>query len=604
MTKGAGDTGVPSASKHSGIVESHLSDAVKRANDRLESLNDEENPPSKREIEDANTEAISEITDKFPLPEGWKYARGGEWSPSGSGVSMGGKPTSSWYAKIESGDRTLKLRIADHENRSSKHEAPDIEEMVKPGQVWDPENVASALRKISERIAAKDRESNPSDWTGATAEPETARALSTAKRAMGIETPEEAAAVEKIDEPTRAAMDKDYGRAALIAEYRAIQDEMRARGEFDAVAKLEAKGQAKFYGKTGKLVERRNQIRKELGGEDALNEGLRFYSGLDLGPLIRFFKNIKNRTMSDLDRATVAMQAKLQKSIHEANRAVHEITKTVPEVARREAITIWAEHAGDKTELAAVAAGKGKGKKDATIRRAAKLAQKLTPAEIVIAKRVRRALDIMFDRGVRHGTIDPANHRKNYIPHIFDQEEASDVRPPGFGSRPLKDKLRFNRHGLFQTYAEAADAGYDATTLDIARLLPTYIHESNTVIAHKQFIRDIHGKYSSEGTPLLIPRGTGRPVDKPEGGRVYLLNPRGQKEAGQAAAAVADHSRQPRGPAEIQGQRRSTGALRLDLPDIGHGGESYLYEGRSGVAPGASAPRSCHHGHVKTAQLV
>jgi hypothetical protein len=233
--------------------------------------------------------------------------------------------------------------------------------------------------------------------------------------------------------------------------------------------------------------------------------------------------------MSDLDRATVNRSAKMQMSTFEARKAKKDIEKAVPVEARRDAISVWAEADGDHVTLAAwEAAAKGE-----AFKRAAKLAQKLTPEEIAIARKVQSAFKTMEQRGRKYDAL--TGHRDNYVPHVWDAPKPA----AGFGGKKLATKFRFNKARTFKTFAEGDAAGYIPKTLDIAKLLPVYVHEMNKVIADKQFIADIQKGKSKEGTPLVIPRGSGKIVEK-EDGRIYLMDPHTQNAVKDAAGNPID----------------------------------------------------------------
>lgn len=227
-----------------------------------------------------------------------------------------------------------------------------------------------------------------------------------------------------------------------------------------------------------------------------------------------------NRKMSPLDQVTSSHSGKIQKSMSEARRAQKEIKKAVPSDRRQAAISIWREANGDVPTLQSWAsAAKGKAFKQAAID-----AQSLTPAEISIAQKAIAAFDVLEKRGNTFDVLK--SHRDNYIPHVWD------IKRPGsgFGTGMLKQRFKFSKARTFNTFFEGDQAGFKPKTLAIGKLLPTYIHEMNTVIADRQFVRDMVSGEAKDGSPLAVPRGNVEVVDGPKG-KAVLVQPKSMREA-------------------------------------------------------------------------
>lgn len=226
---------------------------------------------------------------------------------------------------------------------------------------------------------------------------------------------------------------------------------------------------------------------------------------------------------NDLNVATAERSAKLQTSFADAERAQKEIGKVANE-RRQGAISLYIEANGDQAVLGQWAkAAKGK-----AFRKAAEDAQSLKPEEIAIAQKAKQAFFALEARGNTYDVLN--SHRDNYVPHVWDVSK----KFTGIGSSKLQDKFKFNKARTFANFFEGDQAGFVPKTLAIGKLLPAYLHEMNTVIADRQFVRDVSKGKSSEGTPLVIPRGRVSGVDTASGGKAFLADPNaihGMKDA-------------------------------------------------------------------------
>jgi len=228
----------------------------------------------------------------------------------------------------------------------------------------------------------------------------------------------------------------------------------------------------------------------------------------------------EDRKMSPLDEASTLRSAKLQKSFDEATRAQKEINKQVPSVKRQNAISVWMEAGGDAAKLAAwESAAKGK-----MFREASRDAQNLTPEEIAIGQRSKAAFDILAQRGLKFDVLKSG--RDNYVPHVWDIEKKG---ASGQGSAKLQQNFRFSKARSFENFFEGDQAGFTPKTLAIGRLLPSYLHEMNRVIADRQMVQDLSTRMASDGRPLVVPRGRVYEVTTGDEGKAYLANPRAIK---------------------------------------------------------------------------
>jgi len=236
-------------------------------------------------------------------------------------------------------------------------------------------------------------------------------------------------------------------------------------------------------------------------------------------------------TFTPLNVATGEHIAALQKSFQEATRAQKAIALAVPNARRQSAISVWREAGGDTAKLQQwEQQAKGKAFKDA-----AKLAQNLTPKEIAIAQKAAKAFDVLSARGQQYDVL--GSHRDNYIPHVWDV----DNKATGIGTSRLQDQFKFAKARTFDTFFDGDQAGFKPKTMEIGKLLPSYIHEMNKVIADRQFIQDVSDLKGSDGRPLVIPRGTGQTLGEGEN-TTAIVNPRGWvKQKGPEGEEIDQH---------------------------------------------------------------
>lgn len=227
---------------------------------------------------------------------------------------------------------------------------------------------------------------------------------------------------------------------------------------------------------------------------------------------------------NDLNAATTARSAKLQTSFADSERAQHEINQTAKTERARNAMSVFIEAKGDANTLKTwESSAKGK-----VFKRAAADAQALKPEEIAMAKKVGQTFAVLEKRGNTYDVLK--GHKDNYVPHVWDVTK----KFTGIGSSKLQDRFKFNKARSFETFFDGDQAGFKPKTLDIGKLLPAYLHEMNRVIADRQFVQDVSKGRSTEGTPLVIPRGKVSGIDTAEGGKAFLADPNaihGMKDA-------------------------------------------------------------------------
>jgi len=218
--------------------------------------------------------------------------------------------------------------------------------------------------------------------------------------------------------------------------------------------------------------------------------------------------------MTDYRRSVLNWSAKLQRSFGEAAEAQKEIQKAVPDAVRREGITNWIQANGDPAVLTA--------RRDATtdpkLRAGYDAALKLTPEEIAVANDTKAAFDALGKRGQHYDVLN--NFRDNYVTQIWNLKKGP---AGGATSRTLKDKFRFSKARTFESYFEGEQAGFTPKTKDIAKLLPVYLHEMNSVIAARQLVEQMSKGKASDGRPLVAPRGRGISVEGPEGKATLIM---------------------------------------------------------------------------------
>lgn len=207
--------------------------------------------------------------------------------------------------------------------------------------------------------------------------------------------------------------------------------------------------------------------------------------------------------MTDERKAILNWSAKLQRSFGESHEAQRDINKRVPDPVKQEGITNWIQADGDpavlKNRLAATT--------DSRLREGYQAALDLTPDEIKVARDVKAAFDAMGLRAQAHEILN--SFVDNYVPQIWKGVKNAG----GSSARTLKDKFKFAKARTFDTFFDGEQAGFKPKTKEIGRLLPVYLHEMNSVIAARQLVKEMSGGVGSDGRPLVMPRGGGRPIE-------------------------------------------------------------------------------------------
>lgn len=240
---------------------------------------------------------------------------------------------------------------------------------------------------------------------------------------------------------------------------------------------------------------------------------------------------------SDYRRSVLNWSSKLQTSFSEVGAARKEIQSAVPTEVRRDGITNWIEAGGDRSvlqqRLAATQAWRDPitGKPHPQQRKLIagyEAALSLTPEELAVAGDVKAAFDDLGQRGNANDVLN--SFRDNYVTHVWDQKRGEGK---GFASgSTLKDRFKFSKARSFDTFFDGEQAGYVPATKDVSKLLPTYLHEMNSVIAARQLVAQMAAGTASDGRPLLAPRGKGVSVGGEEGQATLIMPESPGKETG------------------------------------------------------------------------
>lgn len=224
---------------------------------------------------------------------------------------------------------------------------------------------------------------------------------------------------------------------------------------------------------------------------------------------------INSGKMTDYRRSVLNWSAKLQRSFGEASEAQRDIMKRVPNESRRAGITNWIQANGDAAVLTA--------RRDATtnpkLRAGYDAALTLTPEETAVAQEVRGAYNALGLRGEHYDVLK--SFKDNYVTQIWNLGKSPGAG--GGGSRTLKERFKFSRASTFPTFFDGEQAGFVPKTKDIAKLLPVYLHEMNSVIAARQLVQEMSKGVASDGRPLVAARGTGIPVNDATGKATLVM---------------------------------------------------------------------------------
>lgn len=245
-------------------------------------------------------------------------------------------------------------------------------------------------------------------------------------------------------------------------------------------------------------------------------------------------EELKAPKMTDRRRAVLNWSAKLQRSFNESELKQRAIIKAVPKAIRREGITNWIQADGDATVLRQRANATA----DPKLKAGYEAALTLTPDELAIANQVKADYADFAKRGQAADVLGQL--KENYVTQTWDMGKGPSGGATG---RTLKEKFRFSKASTFSNFFEGEQAGYVPKTKDIAKLLPMYAHEMNSVIAAREMVAELGKGKAKDGRPLLAPKGIGVPVDSAEGGKATLVMPKVGKEE------TADYKVLPNQPA-------------------------------------------------------
>src|ERR1019366_1802305 len=208
------------------------------------------------------------------------------------------------------------------------------------------------------------------------------------------------------------------------------------------------------------------------------------------------------------------LSAKEQLNFQTVKNTMDDLQKRVPDEAKRDAITIWREAAGDpkviQSQLDAT--------KDKDLIPAYKAALNLTPEEKRVASEITDQYKALRLHAVRMG-IDVAEV-ENYATHIW-QKEPFKQSLPVTGGRSLRTSFDPAKPRVFPTYFHGEQLGYRAVSKDASKLLGTYASNLNRAIAAREFVADLAKAKEPDGSQTIAPNVT-------QGGLVTLENDKGK----------------------------------------------------------------------------
>lgn len=223
---------------------------------------------------------------------------------------------------------------------------------------------------------------------------------------------------------------------------------------------------------------------------------------------------------TDFKRAVGEWSFSNQSSDLATRRFVNQIKKTIPRRDRREAITNWIQADGDAALLASRAAAS----RGAT-RRGYEMAQTLTNEEITIARNMSSYLESRLQEGMEAGIL--RSGLENYITQVWRRPNA--VATQLFGDLTLgrlTPDFKFARKRIFDSYFDGEQAGFKPLTKDAGGLIAIYDQAFNRTLASRAFIKSLHENKASDGLPITMLEGEGRPVPKGEEiPEAYLVKP-------------------------------------------------------------------------------
>ena len=177
--------------------------------------------------------------------------------------------------------------------------------------------------------------------------------------------------------------------------------------------------------------------------------------------------------------------ARVQLSVARTDSGQKLITKELPTKAKRVAASNWIDMKGDRAAIEAAI----KSSKKPSVRRGYEESLKLTPEEIKSIEVIKKVFDDAFERGVKGGVIMDDRYRQDYVTHLIKKAFVGGGEGSSFGGKLIKT-FKFGNERTFANFHELEQAGFDATSKDIAHIFTVYNITMDKAIATRRLTRD------------------------------------------------------------------------------------------------------------------
>lgn len=223
----------------------------------------------------------------------------------------------------------------------------------------------------------------------------------------------------------------------------------------------------------------------------------------------------------DLAKSVADWQYALQKSDLELSRYADAVKKAFPDKARREAMSIYAEAAGDLGKLS-------EWEKGSKSELAGKYrdAQNLTDEEKLFAQNARNYWDAKLDQAIQAGILE--HGIEDYVSHIVKRENPiTNELKAQIDTGTLNTNPSFAKKRIHDTIFALEQSGHLAET-DLGFLMSAYEQSFNRAVAARTYIKSLLSGKASDGRPLAVPSAASAKLIEAKPGELdnaYLVRP-------------------------------------------------------------------------------
>lgn len=152
-------------------------------------------------------------------------------------------------------------------------------------------------------------------------------------------------------------------------------------------------------------------------------------------------------------------------------------------------------------------------------------AMNLTPEQVQFAGQVKDHFEVMLKKAQAAGVLDVGV--SNYVHHIWDRSSkfATTVRAE-HNAGLLRANPALARQRIFETFFAGELLGYTPKDKRVGYLMTAYDQALNEAIAAREFVKSLLSGTASDGRPLAVVSGAGRPIVQDEDVEGFVIRPR------------------------------------------------------------------------------